>query len=173
MNDVTHENLLASLSYDPETGIFIRKRIKGTKEYLVGEPAGRLHKVRGYREIHICGKLYYAHRLAWLYMTGEWPSGVIDHINHDKGDNRWSNLRDVDLVINGQNRKGPDSDNTLGALGVSHNGSGFRARIFECGKEIHLGTFKTIDEAVAVRAEAVKKYRPYIKESDHECERSV
>ncbi|WP_428999737.1 HNH endonuclease signature motif containing protein [Stenotrophomonas maltophilia] len=50
--------------------------------------------------------MYRQHRLAWLYMTGQWPSGEIDHINHDRSDNRWHNLRDVSHQANQQNRAG-------------------------------------------------------------------
>lgn len=152
---LTCDELKSKMTYDPETGIFIRFKGKGA-----GSPAGRLHKVRGYREICINHKLYYAHRLAWLYMTGEWPKNVIDHIDKDKANNAWSNLRDVSVVVNGQNRKGAQSNSRTGILGVSGNGSGFRARIFEDGKEIYLGTFKTKGEAKVAHLAAVKKFRP-------------
>jgi len=51
------------------------------------------------------GSRHLAHRLAWLYMAGAWPSGVIDHMNGDPSDNRWSNLRDVTQAENNANRR--------------------------------------------------------------------
>lgn len=54
----------------------------------------------------IHGYHYKASRLAWLYMTGEWPKYEMDHINHVKDDNRWVNLRDVTPAENCANRTG-------------------------------------------------------------------
>jgi hypothetical protein len=73
------------LDYCPETGIFTWK---------VGrEPAGYKHKYHGYIVLTLFDKRYMTHRLAWLYVHGEWPSGEIDHINLEKTDNRIANLR--------------------------------------------------------------------------------
>ena len=88
------------LGYDPETGLFTRKVQRG--KHKEGEIAGCLN-AKGYVEIKACGKIYEAHRLAHLFMTGSWPSEQIDHVNHIKSDNRWSNLREASRAQNTQN----------------------------------------------------------------------
>jgi hypothetical protein len=45
-----------------------------------------------------------AHRVAWFLMTGAWPEGVIDHVDGDRANNRWANLRDVTTKMNNANR---------------------------------------------------------------------
>src|SRR5215813_12141516 len=83
---LTHERLKELLSYDPKTGLFIwnsRGAVAGTTDQ------------EGYIQIHLDGKKYRAHRLAYLYMTGEMPTQILDHINRVRSDNRWGNLRPV------------------------------------------------------------------------------
>ena len=93
------ETLKEHLSYDPETGVFIRlTKAPGRQR----KQAGGMN--RGYRDIKVCGKRYKAHRLAWFYYYGEWPKHTIDHINNNKDDNRIANLRDVTVYENQQNR---------------------------------------------------------------------
>lgn len=138
--NLTAKKLREILDYDPLTGKF--SRLSAPKKDI-----GRIHKIRGYHEIYVEGRLRYAHRLAWLYMTGEWPKGLIDHIDHDKSNNRWNNLREANFVSNGQNRKEAQINNELGILGVSKNGKKYRARIKIGNKQVHLGTFETIDDA--------------------------
>lgn len=158
---LTAARLHELLHYDQQTGMFTRL-VSGPKtQRYVGKVAGRRHKVRGYREITVDGKLYYAQRLAWLYMTGEWPHGLVDHRDTDKDNNRWLNLRAADHVTNGQNRRGPQANSTTGVLGVSSNGSGFRARLGVRGREVHLGTFRTVAEAQAVRIAAKPQHHAF------------
>ena len=87
---LTAERLRELVTYDPETGIF-RWRF-GRPGCRAGDKCGRVSHL-GYAEIGIDGKLRRANRLAVLYMTGKWPDGIVDHINRDRADNRWSNLR--------------------------------------------------------------------------------
>ena len=86
------DTVKAMLNYDVNTGIFVWlvKRPKVN----IGTVAGRQDK-DGYNEISLFGKRYKAHRLAWFIMTGKWPTNQIDHINGDKTDNSWSNLREA------------------------------------------------------------------------------
>lgn len=88
--DLTQERLKQMLRYDPETGVFTRIRANGTAK--VGDVAGT-RKPDGYRAISIDGRLYQANRLAWLYMTGDWPPELVDHRDRDPSNDRWANLR--------------------------------------------------------------------------------
>jgi len=81
---LTVSRLKKVLRYEPETGKFFwlsTGRVAGCKDSY-GYPIIKLH-----------GKIHKAHRLAFLYMTGRFPPGDVDHINLDRGDNRWANLR--------------------------------------------------------------------------------
>lgn len=144
-------NLTAALlrkqfSYDPLTGVFIR----------IGEsaPSGRI-ATKGYRQIWMKPSRYMAHRLAWLYVYGEWPTDFIDHINQIKDDNRIENLR---VVTRKQNRENITKfgHNTSGHRGVSvkaRNGT-FQADIRHHGRTIYLGNFDNIDDAITARLRA-------------------
>src|SRR5690349_15052213 len=98
---LTQQYLKEILHYDPETGVFIWYTSRG--HCKAGNVAGSLNL--GYILIGICNFKYQAHRLAWLYMTGEWPTFEIDHKNGVSSDNRWENLREATRIINGQNRR--------------------------------------------------------------------
>lgn len=112
--------------------------------------------VDGYKRCSILKKYFQLHRLIWLYMTGEWPKGEIDHINGDRSDNRWCNLRDVSHKENSINLK-LSKRNTSGTIGVSFNKreKSWIANIQNKeGKQTYLGTFKTKEMAVAARKAA-------------------
>jgi hypothetical protein len=102
------------------------------------------------------GHRYPAHRLAWLYMTGEWP-GEVDHINGKKDDNRWANLRDISHAANSQNVRVAQVNNRCGVLGVKPLRDKFQARICVARKTIHLGTFLTTSEAHAAYVAAKRE----------------
>jgi hypothetical protein len=89
--DLTAEYLRQLLSYDPDTGLF-RWRVQLGFRGKVGAVAGTTHS-KGYRQIRIDGRIYRAHRLAWLYIHGEWPSGGLDHIDGNPANNAIANLR--------------------------------------------------------------------------------
>lgn len=90
---LTAERLRAALDYDPATGLF-RWIERPNQKIIVGSIAGHVGR-KGYIYVTIDKRKYAAHRLAWLYVNGEWPKEQIDHINRVKDDNRISNLRDV------------------------------------------------------------------------------
>jgi len=145
---ITAQKLLELLSYQPDTGLFLwRVRRTGAFVREVGDIAGRVNK--GRIEISLLGKRYQTHRLAWLYMTGNWPEVEIDHVDGNPMNNRFSNLRDVSHKTNLENQRKAQSHNSsakyLGVSAASHGG--FRARIKNNGKEIYLGCFKTQEEA--------------------------
>lgn len=87
---LTADELRALVCYDPDTGVFTWR--VGRPGCRAGDRCGRVNQW-GYQEIGIKGRLTPAHRLAVLYVTGEWPNGVVDHINRIRADNRWANLR--------------------------------------------------------------------------------
>ena len=102
---LTAERLREVLNYDPQSGEFRRRVDRGRgrgHRWKAGTIAGRKAQ---YIHINIDYALYAAHRLAWLYMTGEWPSRGIDHIDRDKHNNAWSNLRLADKSQNAMNSK--------------------------------------------------------------------
>lgn len=144
------------LHYDPETGVFtwLKPTSNRVRAGAVCDTVGPL----GYVVIGVLGKRLYAHRLAWLYMTGEWPSDQVDHANCVRLDNRWSNLRVAGKAKNMQNI-GIRANNTSGFTGVGfHEQSGrWRAYIAEDGRTIHLGLFDTIEMAVQVREIAARE----------------
>lgn len=140
------EFLKSRLEYDTETGLFTRiKGVPGNKG-SVGNVTGNIGD-EGYVVINFRGKKKKAHRLAWLYMTGDWPEKDVDHMNGDRADNRWVNLRAADDSINAQNQRGPSSNNKSGYLGVSQVGNRFKAIIRSEGKLLYLGLYKTAVEA--------------------------
>lgn len=141
---ITVEELRRVLDYDPGTGIF-RWKVKIASKVVVGARAGTLFKDRV--QIRIYGVIYRSARLAWLYVHGVWPKGMIDHRNHVTDDNSIGNLRDVTCKINNQNKISAKCNSKTGVLGVSpmHRGKKFRARID--GRQI--GLFNTIEEAQA------------------------
>lgn len=144
MTILTGSRLEQLLTYDPGTGIFTWRG--GQKKVRAGMVAGTPDK-DGYINICIDQQIYKAHRLAWLWMTGEWPTEEIDHKDLDKANNRFSNLREATHSQNQINRKkrGYTFDKRRGA---------FVAQIKENGKHRHLGQFKTSVEASAAYNEA-------------------
>jgi hypothetical protein len=133
------EDVCWQLHYEPLTGVF---HWRGGQRK--GKRAGTKH-ARGYRQIRLNGWLYMEHQLAWLMAYGDWPA-MLDHKNLDKSDNRLENLR---LATLGQNRANitAQKNNKLGVKGVRRDSGGWVARIRRNGKLIHLGTYRSIDEA--------------------------
>ena len=156
-NELTAEYLRSILHYDQETGIFTWK-VRTARRVKVGDVAGRQHG-GGYLRIKVQSRDYLAHRLAWLYMNGEWPTDQIDHINRVKTDNRISNLREVTNKQNHQNA-GKSSNNTSGHPGVCWHKRDFKwiAKIMHNQKSINLGYFTNIEDAVSARKAAEKLY---------------
>jgi hypothetical protein len=148
-NNITQEMLRALLHYDEATGALLWVSNMGRCGRIkAGSVAGSLDKTTGYMQLKINGKRYLQHRLAFFMMTSTWPTDEIDHINGNRSDNRWANLRHVSRKINAQNMRKPHSDNTLGIQGVTKVPSGkFRAELACAGRSKHIGTFNTPDEA--------------------------
>lgn len=153
---ITQEELKELYNYNPSTGVF---RIKKPKFY--SHRFGIVGSLRGdnYVQFGVKNSVYLAHILAWIYMTGEKPKGEIDHINGLRSDNRFCNLRDVPISVNSKNKKTP-KHNTSGHIGVFWHKrmNKWYAKIGHDSKQIHLGYFDSIDEAVKARKCAEKEY---------------
>lgn len=143
---ITAEEIRARLDYDPETGVFTYKYAVA-RCIKVGFVAGAID-TSGHRQIKVFGRGYSAHRLAWLYVHGEWPALHIDHINGVKDDNRIANLRLATRSQNLHNRKNL-RNNTSGYKGVSWNRTlkKYQAYIGCNGKIKHLGFFEKAKDA--------------------------
>ena len=153
---ITAERLRELLNYDPETGIWTRiaKPTPRANRSQPGDVVGCLD--HGYLRIGIDGAHYYAHDLAWLYMTGEWPSQGIDHWDLDGTNNRFLNLRKATQSQNLANTR-IQSNNTSGIKGVHEVRSAAKKRWLAFGKihgkRINIGTFYTKAEAATARRE--------------------
>ena len=143
----THERVREALAYDPETGVFTWLMGRGN-QIRVGDVAGS-PKSDGYWEIRLDGVLLRANVLAWLYMTGAWPTHEVDHIDGDPLNNAFTNLRDEPKSTNMRNIVAPRRDNTTGFRGVTKQGNSFIAQIWVDGKQNYLGSFTTAAEAGA------------------------
>ena len=111
---ITQSNLKKILHYNPDDGFFTWKI--NINKVKVGDLAGYTNK-RNYIRIRAEGRRYMAHRLAWLYMKGEWPRNEIDHIDHVRSNNKWNNLREATHQENSKNQK-LHKTNTSGFTGV-------------------------------------------------------
>jgi hypothetical protein len=153
---LTATRLRHLLDFDPSMGVF-RWRTPTSTKMKPGDPAGCLSQ--GYRVIRVEGRMYKASRLAWLYMTGDWPAQLIDHIDCDKANDRWENLREADKSGNGCNRVA-QKNNTSGFKGVSKYayGPGWVAHICRNQRQKHLGVFSTKEEAFAAYKAAVSDW---------------
>lgn len=144
---LSQEDIKAILDYDPGTGVF-RWKIQQSNSIKSGDVAGYIDD--GYRKISIFGAEYKAHRVAWVWMTGEWPVDQVDHRNRDRSDNRWSNLRQATTAENKQNQK-IYKNNTSGLTGVTFDKKSKKwlARIGVCGVRKYLGSFDDASSAFA------------------------
>ena len=156
---ITHSDLREQLDYVQDTGLFFWKKAKS--KIRVGNQAGSLHW-RGYVAVYVSGHSYLAHRLAWFYVHGEWPTHGIDHINGNRADNRLVNLRDVTQKENMQNRRLPKKNRVEGMLGTHWNPriKKWHATLCVDGKNKHLGLFATTEQAHEVYLQEKRKQHP-------------
>ena len=151
---LSHQDLIDELDYSPVTGLFRRKRSSGGVR--AGSIAGAQDGM-GYLRIRVLGRKYKAHRLAWLYVNGEWPRQCIDHIDGDGTNNAIGNLRDVSNQQNCKNQKSRPSKSWLLGVRRLHSGN-YAARIQFDGKEVPLGTYPNLFDAISARKSAENKY---------------
>lgn len=144
------------LHLDPSTGKFTWKS-KPARNIVVGSEAGNIRPYDGYIVIKYQSTPYYAHRLAFAFANGRWPEADIDHINGDRQDNRPSNLREcINGLSNNQNRKETDCS---GVFFDSRRGT-YNARIYHNGKLVHLGCYKSSEEARDAYVEYKSAHHP-------------
>lgn len=154
---LTAERLRSLLRYDPETGRFHWIVKRGAWKSRLESRAGSTGR-NGYEYVRVDGRLYLAHRLATLFMTGRWPAADVDHINGDQSDNRWANLREASRQENLWN-SAPRSTKRVREKGVWRYEHGYRAAIYVGGKSRHLGVYGTAKEAHAAYAQEATKLR--------------
>lgn len=159
---MTSSNLTADavrelLNYDPETGALTWRTSR--RGDLIGKRAGGLGHSGGYRSLGIGRNKYLEHRIIYLHVTGVWPD-VIDHINGDRLDNRWANLRNTTPMVNAQNIKRAQVNNKAGYLGVVwiEDRKVYVSRLYTNGKYINVGRFKCPEEAAEAYLEAKRKF---------------
>lgn len=175
---ITQTYLKSLVSYDPLTGVLTWKTRpiesfatigagKAWNARYAGKTIGYTHKVTGYLHTRINCKPYQAHRLAWLYVNGSWPVAEVDHVSHDRADNRIINLREATRTQNSRNMS-RSKTNKSGFTGVSwyKRDSKWRAQVKVNGKTKNLGHFLDIKDAVAAREQANAKYNFH---SNHGC----
>lgn len=143
---LTADRLRSLLSYDKASGELLW--LAGQRR---GQIAGRLDESNGYCKITVDRRPYAAHRLAWFYVTGEWPADQIDHRNTIRSDNRWENLRAATASQNKANCS-RYSNNQSGIKGVSPSGrlnKPWTASIKKDGVCRRIGRYRTKEEAAA------------------------
>lgn len=158
----TFEDADAFFSYNAETGKLCWK-VDRSFNIKAGVELASVVNSEGYLHVKLQGRTYKQHRGAWLLVHKSWPEFEIDHINHNRSDNRLVNLRVATRIENSRNNA-RSKKNTTGVTGVCrHNQMGkWRAQIRVDGAQKHLGLFDTFEEAVAVRktAELAGGYHP-------------
>lgn len=156
--ELTAERARELLAYDPDTGVFRWRRYRG--RMAAGFVAGSLHDTTGYLRVRIDGRGHFPHRLAFLVMLGRWPADEVDHIDGNRANNAWSNLRECARGMNSQNQRGAQRGNKSGFLGVQRNGVAWRAVIQVDGQRKHLGQYDTPENAHRAYLRAKRELHP-------------
>lgn len=154
-------------NYDPISGAFTW--FKPTNNRVrIGSNAGRLMPDNSYR-VSIDNKSYAVHRLIWLYMTGEFPTAIIDHIDRNPSNNKWNNLRDCSTQQNAFNQVTRSFSSKSGYPNVHHHKYGWQVKFRIKGVKRYSKFFKPCDFHAAIEHAKTKsielygEYSPYNK----------
>lgn len=161
MEKLTQKRLKELLFYDKKTGVFSwRVTLSGRGGKVKKGHIAGTKDTKNKTQIKVDGKLYFAHRLAFLYMNGEWPKEQVDHINRIVEDNSWDNLREATLSENLTNRIFKRKDGL--PLGVYKKGKKYFSSIWKNGKNNYIGVFETIEEAKKAHDIEYRKIKNHI-----------
>lgn len=151
-----HDEIKEYLDYNSRTGKFTWIK-KPSRKTNVGSVAGTKHS-SGYTAIMFKGKIYKAHRLAYYFMTGNEPLGYIDHINHNRQDNSWNNLREVTPQQNAMNRTRRTGKVNEAGIWFCKRRKRYIAEIKVNQKKVWQRSFINIDDAVRERKAMLLQY---------------
>lgn len=152
---LTQDRLKSLLTYDPDTGEF-RWRMRRSR-CAPGSIAGT-RTTDGYVAVMLSGKKFQSHRLAWFYMTGAWPENEIDHINRNRSDNRWANLREATRLENSRNTDG-HANSKSGHKGVAYVSryNKWQVQMRVRGKTHYIGIYDNVADAISARKNAERQ----------------
>lgn len=159
---LTPEKARTLLDYNPATGLLTWRVDRGRSIKAKTEAGTTISRGnRQYIAIKVEGRIYAAHRLAFLTMTGAWPKNHVDHIDQNGTNNAWGNLRDIPPKLNQRNRRVP-KNNKSGVTGVYSLKGKWVAKISAHGRVISLGSFESFNAAAQARklAEITHGYTP-------------
>lgn len=155
INDLTARFVRSIISYNKKTGVL---RWKYKKDHLAAKRVAGIKHHTGYLYVKIKGRMYGAHRIAWLIVKGRWPRKFLDHKNGIKNDNRFTNLRNVTHFQNGMNRRKIKAGSSkLKGVSLSKTTGLWHTTIMKNGRSYYLGQFKTDVEGHAVYCNAAIK----------------
>lgn len=157
---ITCELVRELFDYDADTGVLVWRNLSHKKSNRIVGTAIRAAHDRGYCMVTILKRRFYAHRVIWLWMTGSWPTVQVDHRNGRTGDNRWCNLREAVPHEQNENLKIREQ-NKSGWPGVRRRGNRWEARINARRVAYSLGSFNSLDEAIAAREAAKARLHPF------------
>lgn len=153
-NTPSIQELRRLFAYDGTTGALTR-RVSTARNVKAGDAVGTL--MHGYLYARVEGRMQAVHRIVWAMVSGEWPQAMVDHIDGDRANNRFSNLRLADASLNGQNQRRAHRQNKTGLLGVGVVSGAFTAQIKHDGRKVHLGRFASAEDAHAAYLEAKRR----------------
>jgi hypothetical protein len=171
--ELTQDVLRDLLNYDPANGCFTWRVLRRGRA-AEGSVAGSID-TKGRRQIKVLGRPYFAHRLAFLWMTGRWPTNTVDHIDRDFTNNAWANLREATHSEQAINRVGvrrkPDAQHLPKGVHALRGGQ-YYAAIGTHGRVKRIGTYATIEEAAqaftaAALARSTEFVPPEVKQESH------
>lgn len=150
--DLSAEYVRTLFDYDPSTGLLRHRKRHGV---VAGATAGTIDKA-GYVRVKINQRVFLAHRIIWLLVTGAWPEGEIDHANGTRSENRWANLRQATKSQNRANTTGPIRGTLKGAYRYEGDRK-WRSQIRANGRNRHLGYFESEVEAHSAYVAAARE----------------